>query len=380
MSDRPLRILIDATAVPPDRRGVGTYVDSLLPNLESQGVSLMIVTRVSDLEHYRALCPRADLLAAPQHIDRRPVRLAWEQTGFAAMIAKTNASVVHSPHYTQPILTKKPVVVTLHDATFFTHPQLHQRAKRVFFSAWTKRSLRSAARCIVPSQATADELVRVAGASREQLEVIHLGVNGQTFHVPTEDEMMAVRNDLGLLDQPYIAFLGTLEPRKNVPGLIRGYVNAFAQHNAPPALVIAGGSGWDTDLDAAIAAVPEHLQVIRPGFLGANLLSGYLGGALAVAYPSFGEGFGLPVIEAMACGASVITTPLLSLSEVGGDVARYCDPDPESIASALRAVVSDPALRADLRTRGVARAGQFSWETAAQQHIEVYQEVARSAS
>ncbi|MEO6956761.1 MAG: glycosyltransferase, partial [Antricoccus sp.] len=210
MSGKNLRVLIDATAVPPDRRGVGTYVDSLLPALETRGLTLMIVCRPDDLDHYRQLCPRSDLLPGPHQIDSRPVRLAWEQTGFAAMIAKTNASVIHSPHYTQPVLTKKPVVVTLHDATFFTHPQLHQRAKRIFFGNWTKRSLGHAARCIVPSQATADELVRVAGAQRDRLNVIHLGVNEQTFREPTDAQVAAARELLGLPDRPYIAFLGTL--------------------------------------------------------------------------------------------------------------------------------------------------------------------------
>lgn len=377
MSGKELRVLIDATAVPPDRRGVGTYVDSLLPALETRGLTLMIACRSSDVDHYRQLCPRSDLLPAPHQIDRRPVRLAWEQTGFAAMIARTNASVVHSPHYTQPVMTNKPVVVTLHDATFFTHPQLHQSAKRFFFGNWTKRSLGHAARCIVPSQATADELVRVAGAQRDRLSVIHLGVNEQTFREPTGAQVATARALLDLPDRPYIAFLGTLEPRKNVPGLIGGYVKAFVHDAAPPALVLAGGSGWDTELDAAIAAVPANLQIVRPGFLPAHALSGYLGGATAVAYPSFGEGFGLPVVEAMACGAPVITTPLLSLSEVGGDAAYYCDPDSGSIAAALTKVASDEQLRADLRARGLTRVRQFSWATAARLHSEVYEEVAR---
>ncbi len=363
---------MDATAVPPDRRGVGRYVDSLLPELDVLGTSLLIACRSEDVAHYESLCPTADILPGPAQIGRRPARLVWEQTGLARLVAKTNAEVVHSPHYTQPLAVRRPVIVTLHDATFFTHPDVHERVKRLFFTNWTKLSLRRATRCIVPSAATRDELVRVLGTREDRIDVVHLGVDEAVFRRPTADETAAARQHLALADRPYIAFLGTLEPRKNLPSLIRGFTDAVRDRADKPALVLAGGQGWDDSLDALIAGLPEGVDVLRPGFLPLELLRGYLGGAQFVAYPSLGEGFGLPVLEAMACAAPVLTTPLLSLSEVGGDAVEYTDTDPVSISTSITALLDNPARRRELATLGLARAGQFSWRSAALRHQEIY--------
>jgi len=369
---------MDATAVPPDRRGVGRYVDSLLPELDAQGASLLVVCRAEDVGHYEKLCPSADILPGPSGIGRRPVRLAWEQTGLVRLVSKTNAEVVHSPHYTHPLALRRPMVVTLHDATFFTHPEVHERVKRAFFTTWTRLSLRRAGRCIVPSAATRDELVRVVGARADEIDVVHLGVDTTVFHRPTEDEIAAVRRHLGLSDRGYVAFLGTLEPRKNLANLVRGFTEAVRHRVDPPVLVLAGGQGWDGSLDEVIAALPQGVDVLRPGFLPLEKLSGYLGGAQIVAYPSLGEGFGLPVLEAMACGAPVLTTPLLSLSEVGGDAVEYTGTDAASIGTSIAALLDDPARRADLVTRGLARAGEFSWGAAAQRHREIYAQLSEA--
>jgi len=153
---------------------------------------------------------------------------------------------------------------------------------------------------------------------------------------------------------------------------VRGWVKAFADRDAPPALVLAGGSGWDDDIDAAITDVPSHLRVLRPGYLRFVDLPGYLGGALAVTYPSHGEGFGLPVLEAMACGAPVLTTPRLSLPEVGGDAVAYTEADSDSIAEGLIALVDDPAKRKRLSEAAVARAAEFTWEASAEAHLAAY--------
>jgi glycosyltransferase involved in cell wall biosynthesis len=181
-----------------------------------------------------------------------------------------------------------------------------------------------------------------------------------------------VQARLGLAGQPYIAFLGMLEPRKNVPGLVRGWVKAVADRADAPALVLAGGTGWDDTIDAAISEVPSHLRVLRPGYLRFTDLPGFLGGALLVAYPSHGEGFGLPVLEAMACGAPVLTTQRLSRPEVGGDAVAYTEPDPDSIATALTALLDDPARRAALGEAGHQRSLEFTWAHSAEAHLASY--------
>jgi glycosyltransferase involved in cell wall biosynthesis len=149
-------------------------------------------------------------------------------------------------------------------------------------------------------------------------------------------------------------------------------VQSVAHRDNPPALVLAGGSGWDDDLDAAISEVPPHLRVVRPGYLRFADLPGYLGGALVCAYPSHGEGFGLPVLEAMACGAPVLTTHRLSLPEVGGDAVAYTEPDIESIGRALTNLLDDEARRTQLAEAGAARAQEFTWAASAEAHLASY--------
>ncbi len=366
------RVLVDATAVPADRGGVGRYVDGLLAALAEVHAELAIVCQRSDAERYGRIAGEARIVAGPAAIAHRPARLAWEQTGLPLVAQQVEADVVHSPHYTMPLRSGRPVVVTVHDATFFTEPNLHSTVKGTFFRSATRTAMRRAARVVVPSKATRDEVVRVLDADATKIDVAYHGVDPRTFHLPSEAEKQRVQARLGLGGQPYLAFLGMLEPRKNVPALVRAWVTAFADREDAPALVLAGGSGWDDHVDGAVAEVPAHLRVLRPGYLRFTDLPGYLGGARIVAYPSHGEGFGLPVLEAMACGAPVLTTPRLSLPEVGGDAVAYTEPDSASIAEALTALYDDADRRAVLSDAGHERSLEFTWAASAEAHLASY--------
>ena len=372
MAESP-RVLVDATAVPADRGGVGRYVDGLVAALAQMmdPGSLSIACQRSDADRYAKLAPDARVVAGPAAIAHRPPRLAWEQTGLPLVAGQVNAQLLHSPHYTMPLRAGVPVVVTVHDATFFTEPELHTPMKGTFFRSATRISLTRAARIVVPSKATRDELVRVLDADPTRLDVAYHGVDSATFHVPSEGERARVHARLGVTGD-YVAFLGTLEPRKNVPALVRGWVDAVKDRNDPPALVLAGGSGWDDEVDAAVASVPDQLRVVRPGYLHIGDLAGFLGGAIVVAYPSHGEGFGLPVLEAMACGAPVLTTSRLSLPEVGGDTVSYTEPDSIAIGAALGSLLDDPERRNRLAEAGQVRAHEFTWEASAEAHLESY--------
>jgi glycosyltransferase involved in cell wall biosynthesis len=347
-------------------------VDELLPALAQEGADLAVAVQAHDVEHYQSLLPGVALFPGPAAIDRPPVRLAWEQAGLPALVRRSGADVLHSPHYTMPLAARVPVVTTLHDVTFFTHPDVHLPVKRHFFRAWTRISLRRAQRCVVPSQATCGELARVAGADRDRIDVAHHGVDPRTFSVPGKEARSAARRHLGLRSRRYVAFLGTIEPRKNVSQLIEGWVQAVADMTDPPALVVAGGRGWDERVDEVVQQVPQGLELLLPGYLPLDLLAGFLGGADVVAYPSTAEGFGLPVLEGMACGAPVLTTTSLALPEVGGDAVAYVQPTAAGIAEGLRGLLADEERRRQLSHSAVQRAAGFTWSACAQQHLRSY--------
>jgi glycosyltransferase involved in cell wall biosynthesis len=367
-----LRVLVDATDVPTDRGALGRYVDGLIGALAGTEVDLAVACQRADDERYARLAPSAKIVAGPVGLGHRSERHAWEQTGLPVVAEQVGADVIHMPNYSMPLRPGRPTVVTIHDLSFFTDPDRYTQLNAVSLKSATRTSARQAARLIVPSNATRDELVRVLGIEPGKIDVAYHGVDHRLFHRPDEIQVSRVTARLGLHGRPYIAFLGSLTPRKNAPALVSGWAMAVADMTNPPALVLAGGGGWSQELDEAVARVPAHLRFIRPGYLPFADLPGFLGGAVVVAAPSRGEGFGLPVLEAMACGAPVLTTYRTSLPEVGGNAVAYTEPDAGSIAVALRELLDHPERRAMLSAAGYARARDFTWAASAAAHVASY--------
>lgn len=377
-------VLLDATSLPPNGGGVARYIEGLLGGLDELGMALDVVAKPGDLDRLRRTAPGHRYHAAPARIASRPLRFAWEQTGLPRLARRLGSRVIHSPHYTYPLAPRAGRVVTVHDATFFTDPEVHSRLKRVFFTRWTRGAVRAAGALIAPSRATARAVAEATGSDAERIRVAYLGVDPAVFAPPAAGAAARFAAAHGLdADTGWLAFLGTIEPRKNVPALLRAHerlrTERAAVGRATPPLVLSGARGWDEEaarlLDALTTPGPAATPaptVIEAGYLPLDELAAFLGGAELVVYPSLGEGFGLPVLEGMSCGAAVLTTDRLSLPEVGGDAVAYTETDDASIAAALGALLDDAPRRAVLGAAALERSRAFSWAACARVHLAAY--------
>lgn len=370
-----MRVLLDVSAVPARPVGAGNYTVALASGLSGRSdIDLHLLTRAGDESRWSGLAPAATLHgSAPT---RRPARLVWEQTRAAALATAVRPDVWHGPHYTMPLRGAGPCVVTIHDLTFFDHPEWHERSKVLYFRRMIRAAARRAALLICVSEYTADRLRAIADP-RVPIVVVPHGVDHDRF-TPSGD----AATDLAALavhgiEPPYIAFASTIEPRKNVPTLVRAFAR-LARSRPDLRLVLAGSDGWGAGAAReAIAASGVATHVIRPGYLDAGTIAAFFRRAAMVVYPSFEEGFGLPALEGLACGAPVVTTMGSALAEVVGSAAILAPPeDEQALTEAMARVLDEPGLAERLRADGPVHAAEFTWEASVDRHVDAYRRVA----
>jgi glycosyltransferase involved in cell wall biosynthesis len=304
----------------------------------------------------------------------RPARLAWEQLGAPRLAHRVRPDVWHGIHYTMPLRADVPCVVTVHDLTFFDHPEWHERAKVVFFRRMLRESTRRAAALVAVSAFTARRLRDVL-APRSPVVVAPHGVDHERFHPArgaSEADDRARLTALGVRT-PFVVAVGTIEPRKDLPTLVHAFARV-ADRYPDVRLVIAGGDGWGTEpLRHAVERSGIATRIVRPGYVDGDSVAALYRRAAVVAYPSLEEGFGLPALEALACGAPLVSTLGSAVEEVVGDAALLVPPgDTDALASALDAVLRDGGLAESLRTAGPARADGATWARSADRHVEAY--------
>jgi glycosyltransferase involved in cell wall biosynthesis len=374
-----LDVSLDVSAVPSQPVGVGRFALDLVSALVARAdVSLTLWCRRTDSRRWERPCAPPGFAPTLRAVapEPRPLRLAWEQLALGRLVDRCGVSVHHGPHYTMPERARVPCVVTVHDLTFFEHPEWHQRSKvRVFRRAITVAARR--ARVVVcDSEHTAERLGALCPPAG-RVFVVPLGVDLSRFTATAGPSDTELREALGVRG-PYVLFLGTLEPRKAVPELVAAF-DTIAPRFPDLSLVLAGRPGWGTAaIDRAIAAARHAERILRTGYVPDDAVAALLRGASAVAYPAKEEGFGLPALEALACGAPLVTTAGTVMAEVAGSAATTVRAGSvDELADALEAVVGGDGV-ADRRRTGLAVAASYTWERCAQGHRDAYEWAASS--
>lgn len=306
------------------------------------------------------------------------LRIGWEQLFLPWHLRQNQVDLLHGLVNVLPLATRVPGVVTVHDLSFLRLPQTFPPARRRYLAFACRSSVTKARHVIAVSQQTADDLIYFFNLSAAKIAVVYNGVE-QRFQPGTEAAGRAFRVHQNLPERFWL-YLGTLEPRKNLTRLVR----AFGQwrERAQPSeqeikLVLAGGKGWYYEqIFQTVAELGLEQEVLFPGFVPDADLPDWYRAAEALIYPSLFEGFGLPVLEAMACGTPVLCSQASSLLEVVGDCAlTFAAEDQAALCAGLSTLACQPALRAELSQRGLARAARFSWHRTAQETLAVYDQI-----
>ena len=366
-----MRIGFDVAKVFGPRDGIASYTTSLLDVLADSaqsagGFSLHLYagdvdTEPEDWERTLGHLPGSAVLHPGRHPDQDDLDL------------------FHTTSFTDTGFFDGPVVFTVHDLTFLTHPEYHRPVNRAHCLRSTLRAVWQDAMLAVDSQATADEVRRWFHVPAERMQVVYPAPSPVFVALEGEDLAAAKRRlaDRFGIEGPFVLSVGTLEPRKNVARLIEAYSGLEPDLQGSTPLVLVGDGGWKQQV-VFTADWPESVR--RLGKVDERELVALYNAASVVAYPSLVEGFGLPVVEAMACGTPVLTSNVSSLVEVGGDAAVCVDPlDVSAIRRGLESLLLDGSLRRRCREAGFRHAARFSWRRAADQVIAIYGEMARAA-
>jgi glycosyltransferase involved in cell wall biosynthesis len=363
--------------------GIAAYTSSLTRAMARQRPqAAFILLGLSDLARkaLRAVQPERTEPPMPPNVSWRKSTLYPLITGYPLplprLVTLRNATgdidLFHATNYVLPRAPDVPFVVTVHDLTLLRYPELGTPALRRLVES-TRKSAREARYVIADSAATRRDVIELLGVAEEKVRAIPLGCDAD--FVPGDIE--AARQHVAAhfaIDRPYVLHVGTIEPRKNLERLVTAFARARRAHQWPHLLVLAGAPGWGVEPVRGRVAAEGLEDVVR--FTGAvsrqDLVALYRAADL-FAYPSLYEGFGLPALEAMACGTPVLASDVASLPEVVGDAALTVDPrDDEALASQLARGLTDRGLRDRLRGAGRAQAGKFTWERCAAETLSVY--------
>lgn len=378
-----MKIAFDATATPQHLVGAGYYVKELLTLLDLQDdVELHIITRKDDAARFSKFAPSAKIYAiAPNNIVGR---MAFQSYKLGRFVDSLNVDLFHGPHYQLPIKMKTKSVVTIHDATLLTHREVHDKKKALYFSKMIPFAIKHSNAVITVSKNSAKDVEKIFGEDTN-IYTCPLGVDNTRFFPYKNNDDEKIARDKNILSNrgitgDYIGFLGLIEPRKSIPTLIEA-VARLANDFPELKLVIAGSPAWGMrEVREAILRSGIATKIILPGRLSDDEVGPFLRQSKIFVYPSLYEGFGLPVLEAMACGAPTITTNSSSLKEVVGTGLSaggllFKPEDVKKLKELISNLLEDKKSLEDYSKKAIARATNFSWEKCVDEHLKVYKAV-----
>lgn len=305
-----------------------------------------------------------------------PVRIAWEQLLQPPTVAWERLDLLHSLSYVQPLLCPTRSVVTMLDLTFMRMPESFNSWNRIYLTAMSTLSARRCDRIIAISESTRQDVIRFLRVPPEKVEVIYCGVDAPFRPIDDAAALARFRAERGVPER-FALYLGTLEPRKNVERLIEAYARLKRAGEIPHKLVLGGARGWLYDrIFARVRELSLEEDVLFTSYIPYHELPLWYNCADIFIYPSLYEGFGLPPLEAMACGTPVVTSSGSSLPEVVGTAALTVDPlDVSAIAAAIARILNEPSLRERLKAEGPHQAARFSWADTAARTLKSYRSV-----
>jgi glycosyltransferase involved in cell wall biosynthesis len=370
-----VRIALDATALPPTLGGAGNYIAGLVSGLRRlrAGDEIFVLCKPEDVDRLGPWTG-SGVEPVPVRLRNRGARLVWEQTGLPRWLRRAGVDLVHSPHYTMPLnLAGVARVVTFHDMIFFLYPQHHEVHKILFFRTMIRAAARRADHVIADSESTRRDAMRLLDLPDDRITTIHLGVHAR-FRPVIDPRILDDACRRYRLRRPFVLVVSTLEPRKNLVGAIRAF-SRVRHAGLDCQLAIVGARGWKSAVvgrEIQRLDLTDHVNVL--GFVADADLPALYGAAEVFLYPSFYEGFGLPPLEAMACGAAVVVSNRSSMPEVVGDSGVLCNPDsPDQMGDAVAALLRDGPSKEEWRRRALRRASEFSWDAMARQTHAVYE-------
>jgi alpha-1,3-rhamnosyl/mannosyltransferase len=370
---RALRVGIDGRAFGSPAAGVRRYLEGLVPAL----LALEDAPEIVALGGETVLPSGLTRVDAPLH---PATNAGWVLVGLPRAASSAGVDLIHAPAYTAPFWAPAPVVLTIHDVSYERHPQWYPYRRDRLRRAFYRRSARSAARILTDSEFSASEITAAYGIARDSITVAPLGVSAA--FVPADP---GLPSELPAnVTTPYLLHVGDLHERRNLMVVVEALLEARRHFGALPGLSLVL-AGVDRGVGDALCAVAREADagdaVVRLGVVDEERLHMLYRGAAALVYPSRYEGFGFPLVEAMASGTPVIASRAASIPEVAGDAGILLDPDDvQGWTAAIVKVINDEGLRASMRAAGIARASQFTWSRTARATMGVYRQAAGGRS